>query len=234
MKDSFESKNSGKSLLRAIPARKLVGEHVFEYLKKTVVRGEFPPGARLVENIIAQALNVSRTPVREAIHKLEKEGLLEKQTRGGFIIRELTREEIEETFGIRSVLEGYAARIAAQKCSGKALVPLEKTIDEFQEKLDQGLLEELPGINTRFHDLLYNLSKSPRLVSMINGLGDRIFRFRRIILKKKELARISNEDHRAMISLMRSNRPDDVEKLVREHILRGQAAVLKDFDGAED
>ncbi len=72
-------------------------------------------GSRVVESRIAEALGISRTPVREAMHKLEREGLLQRQPKGGYIVLGLNRDDIEETFGIRSVLESYAARLAAVK-----------------------------------------------------------------------------------------------------------------------
>ena len=142
----------------------------------------------------------------------------------------LTRADVEETFGIRSILESYAARIAALKHRESDLVPLEKKIREYQEYLDNGQLDALPKINTEFHDLLYALSQSPRLVKMINELRDLIFRFRQVILKVEDTARLSNEDHLLMLEHMKKREAEKVEKLVREHILRGQEIVLKAFD----
>jgi len=84
--------------------------------------------------------------------------------------------------------------------------------------LDAGRLDALSTINTEFHDLLYALSGSPRLVKMINDLRDPIYRFRRIILKRTDLARRSNEDHREMLRLMRERDEEGVERVVREHI----------------
>ncbi len=97
---------------------------------------------------------------------------------GGFTVLGLTRNDIEETFGIRSVLEGYAARLAAVKHEAKQeLEALEKKIEEFQNALDRKRMNLLPAINTEFHDLLYSLSKSSKLISIINGLRDQIYRF---------------------------------------------------------
>lgn len=207
-----------------------MGQHVFEYLRESIVRGDISPGNRLVEIRIADALGVSRTPVREAIHKLEREGLLMKQPKSGFVVLGLLREEIEETFGIRGILEGYAARLAALKHEEKALIPLEEKIDEYQEHVNRRDLDALSKINTEFHDMLYALSGSPKLVEMINRLRDQIHRFRKIILKKERLARASLEDHRVMLRLIKKREAEKVEKLVREHILRGQTAVLQELD----
>jgi DNA-binding GntR family transcriptional regulator len=90
-------------------------------------------------------------------------------------------------------------------------------------------METLPEINTEFHELLYDLSKSPRLIHMINGLRDQIFRFRQMILRNDKFAKISNEDHMQMLKFMRQRDAEKVESLVREHISRGRDAVLKEF-----
>jgi DNA-binding GntR family transcriptional regulator len=216
--------------LNEVPPRKSLGQHVFENLKQAIIRGDIPSGERLVENAIAETMDISRTPVREAIHKLEREGFLKKLPRGGFTVIGLTREDIEETFGIRSVLESYAARLAASKHQEKELIPLEKKVDEYQKYLNLGKLDILPKINTEFHDLLYALSQSPKLIKMIAALSDQIFRFRQIILKNKSLARMSHEDHRQMIAAIRNRDAECVEKLVKAHIVRGQEVVLKEFD----
>ncbi|MBW1901184.1 MAG: GntR family transcriptional regulator [Deltaproteobacteria bacterium] len=221
----FEFKPTG-----FLSERKSTGQHVFEHIKQSIVRGDISPGNRLVEVRLADALGVSRTPVREAIHKLEREGLLMKQPKGGFVVLGLSREEIEETFGIRSILEGYAAKMAAIRHKKKELIPLEKKIDEYREHMNRGQLDVLRKINTEFHDLLYALSGSPKLVKMINGLGDQIHRFRKIILNKETLARASHEDHRMMLKHIGKRDAEKVERLVREHILRGQVAVLEEFD----
>ena len=218
-----------KYFFKSLPSRKSLGQHVFEGLKGAIVRGDVTPGNRLVEMKIAEALGISRTPVREAIHKLEREGLLKRLPQGGFSVVGLTREEIEETFGIRSILESYAARLATIKHRKEELRPLEEKIQEFQIFLDRGRLDELLRVNTEFHDLLYALSRSPKLMKMINDLRDQIYRVRRIILKVEKMAKISNDDHKEMLKAMVKRDANRVEKLVREHILRGQRVVLKEL-----
>ena len=216
--------------LQAFQVRKSLGEHVFESLKHSIVRGKISSGEWLVESHIAETLGISRTPVREAIHKLEREGLIERQPRGGFTVLGLKRDDIEETFGIRSVLEGYAARLATVKHEAQELEKLENKIDEFQNALDRKKMNLLPAINTAFHDLLYSLSKSPKLINMINGLRDQIYRYRQMILKEKKFASTSNLDHKKMLKYIRKRDAEGAERLVRDHILRGQEMVLKEYD----
>jgi DNA-binding GntR family transcriptional regulator len=230
MRRKVEIKNLDVDSLQALQARKPLGEHVFDSLKQAIIRGNMSPGEWLVESHIAETLGISRTPVREAIHKLEREGLIQRQPRGGFTVLGLNRDDIEETFGIRAVLEGYAARLAAIKHSKEELEALESKIEEFGKCLDRNQLNKLALINTEFHDMLYAMSKSPKLIHLINSLKDQIFRFRQMILKEAKMAKVSNEDHKQMLKFIRRRDANGVELLVRDHILRGQEVVLKDYD----
>ena len=182
---SQKDTDRGFTELGKIGQRKSLGQHVFENLKNAIIKGDITPGGRLIESRLAETLGISRTPVREAIHKLEREGYLQKLPRGGFSVPGLSRDDVEETFGIRSILESYAARLAAKKHCQEDLKPLEHKIKIYQQHLDCKNLDALPDINTEFHDLLYALSKSPKLIHMINNLRDQIYRFRQMILKKK-------------------------------------------------
>jgi DNA-binding GntR family transcriptional regulator len=208
-------------------ARKSLGQDVFEYLKTAIIDETIEPGSRLVESRIADQLGISRTPLREALHKLEREDWIEKIPSGGFRVVTLTARDIEETFGIRSVLEAYAARLAAENCRRKDLIPLEKQIQKFRECLDSDPSgDQLQAINTRFHDLLYALSRSPKLIQMIGRLRAQISRFRKIILKQEDYAIQSNADHIRMVEAIKKRDGDGVELLVRQHILKGKQAVL--------
>lgn len=219
--------------LKSLPQRKSLGQSAYDRLKQAIVRGDFSPASHVIENRVAAAFGVSRTPVREAIHKLEREGLLKRSSSGGYFVAGLTRQDIKETFGIRSVLESYAARLATLQCQAKDLLALEEKMGEYQDCLDRGRMEELPRINTEFHDLLYVLSHSPKLIAMINDLRDPVFRFRKVLLNVEDMARRSNEDHRLMMACIRKRDAEAVEKLVREHILRGQEMFLRHFDSQQ-
>ena len=230
MEEIMETGASGLDTLAVLPARKSAGQHVFGYLKQAITRGDIAPGNRLIESRIADSIGVSRTPVREAFHKLESQGFLRRLPTGGFTVIGLTSRDIDETFGIRSVLEAYAARLAAENHTHHELSLLEEKISEYQHTLEQNRITELEEINTQFHDLLYALSNSPRLIKMINDLKAQIYRFRHIILSQTEMARQSNQDHILMVTAIKNHDADGVEKLVREHILRGKAAVLKQLE----
>lgn len=214
--------------------RKSLGEDVFEYLRDAIINQTIEPGSRLVESKIADILGISRTPLREALHKLEREDWIEKIPSGGYQVVTLTKADIEQTFGIRSVLEAYAARLAAENHKAKDLVPLEKKLKEYQKCLAfQKDHDKLQQINTEFHDLLYSLGNNPKLIKMINQLRSQISMFRQIILKQEEYARQSHEDHINMLAAIKNRDGDAVEQLVRNHIIKGKNVVLTELQQKE-
>ena len=220
-------------LSNSFKERKSLGQDVFEYLKNAIIDQTIEPGSRLVESKIADMLGISRTPLREALHKLEREDWIEKKPSGGFQVVTLTKDDIEETFGIRSVLESYAARLVAENSQEKDLIPLEKKMKEYQNCLEKKSNDKLQKINTQFHDLLYGLSKSPKLIKMINQLKSQISMSRQIILKKDEYAQESNDDHVKMLDAIKNRDGEAVEQLVREHIIKGKNAVLSQLNQEE-
>jgi DNA-binding GntR family transcriptional regulator len=171
--------------------------------------------------------------VREAFHKLEREGLIKQIPQGGYTVTGLTKEDIEDIFGIRSLLESYAAVLAAKNHKENDLLPLEEKNREFQRCLDQNQLEKLPEINTEFHDILYALSGRPLLFKMISQLQAQIYRFRKIILIEKKNAGISIKLHKALVSALKRRDIVQVEQLLKKHILRGQKIVLKSLKNKE-
>lgn len=206
--------------------RRSLGQDVFEYLKNAIIEQAIKPAERLVETRIADMLGISRTPLREALHKLEREGWIEKPPSGGYMVVTLAKEDIEQAFAIRSVLEAYAARLAAEKHKEKDLVPLEKKMKEFQDCLETDDKDKLHRINTEFHELLYGLSDSPRLIKMINQLREQVSMFRRIILKQDSFVHESKDDHIKILSLIRARDGEGVERLVRLYIDKGKKVAL--------
>jgi DNA-binding GntR family transcriptional regulator len=227
-KQDIHSKRSDPFPIRSLK-RENLSYQVFEQIKEMIVRGEIPAGKRMIESEIAESMGISRTPVREAVHKLEAEGLLKPLPKGGYVVRGLDICDIEETFEIRSILESFASYLAAQRHSNKEIVPLEEKIEEFQGYLDKHDLKELARINTEFHELLYALSRSPRLVKMIHNLRDEIYFLRKIILHSVDMAHLSNNDHKEIIKAIKRREAKKVERLVRDHILRGKEFVINEI-----
>lgn len=209
---------------------KPLGQRVFLILREAIVRGEISPETRLTENLLADAFNISRTPVREALHKLEREGLIEKLSQGGFSISNLTHDEIAEAFDITGMLESYAARLASTRGQDADFLVLEDTNKEFQDSLDQGKLGDLPNIKRKFHSHLYSMSNSRRLIRIIKQYGDQMYLVRRAILRTEHLARICLEDQKGIVEAIKARNLDQVELAVRKHIMRGKEFILSSLN----
>jgi DNA-binding GntR family transcriptional regulator len=208
-------------------------EEVYGTLKKAILRGQIGSGERLIEEQLAAALGISRTPIREAIHKLEKDDVVVRLPRGGFSVRQFTVEDIEEIFGIRSVLESHAAVLATRYVTPERLRLLEKKIERSRVCLARGDVAGLIRLNTEFHEILYKSGKSKRLYDMISSFRDYFYRYRVAILGVDGMPEMSIQDHSNMLEAMRDGDSAQVEGLVRRHILRGKDIVIQEIRGGK-
>jgi len=202
-------------------------EQVYRKLKESILNIALEPNKRLIEEKLAGEMGTSRTPVREAIQKLEKEGLIPRLPRGGFAVNVVTDEDIEEVFGIRSVLEGYAAYLATMRATDDDLRLMEDIVSKQEGCLDQAETDEIVRLNTEFHDILYKSAQSKKLYTIINDLRDLIYRYRILILRYEGMASIAIQDHKDMITQMKARNAKQVEKLVRKHIVRGMGLIKR-------
>jgi DNA-binding GntR family transcriptional regulator len=209
---------------------KSLREMVYQSLRKTILHGKLKAGQRLIEETLAYQIGISRTPVREAFHKLERDELVTRLPKGGFAVREFTKEDVEEIFGIRSALESYAAYLAALHITPEKISALEKKIEESESAVKKGDDEKVVELHTEFHDLLYKSCKSRKLIEMINNFRDYFYRYRSALLHTEGGFRYANEDHRRMLEAMKKKNPRLVERLVRQHLVRGKEIVIKEIN----
>ncbi|OGP63344.1 MAG: hypothetical protein A2169_06250 [Deltaproteobacteria bacterium RBG_13_47_9] len=210
--------------------RKSLREVVYESLRKTILHGKLKAGQRLIEETLAHQIGISRTPVREAFYKLERDDLVYRLSKGGFAVKEFTKEDVEEIFGIRSALESYAAYLATQHITPDKISALEKKIEESENALKRREEEKVVQAHTDFHDILYKSCKSKKLIEMINNFRDYFYRYRSALLRTEEGFNDSIKGHRQMLEAMKKKNPSLVEKLVRQHLLRGKELIFKEID----
>lgn len=215
----------GEQMELKLKRERSLREQVYKKMKENIITGVYGPHKRLIEEKIADELGTSRTPVREAIQKLEKEGLVYKLPKGGFAVKSISEEDIDEVFEIRSMLEGYAGFLATKRIGDDEISALEEIVKKGEEYLRKGDLEPLVSLNTEFHEKLYKSSKSKFLCSLIKDLRDFMYAFRLIMFKYRELAEISLEDHKKMIELMKQKKAKSVQSLIKRHILRGRKLI---------
>jgi len=207
--------------------KRLLREHVYVSIKGAIIGGEFEPGRRLIEEKLADDMKTSRTPVREAIQKLEKEGLIYRLPRGGFAVKGVTEEEVEEVFGLRGILEGYAGFLATARMDDAELKSLEDIIALEETCLQDMNVEEFIRLDGEFHDVVYKAAKNNRLYNLLHDLRDYIYRYRVIIMRYQRKPQLAVQDHKEMVASIRSRNAKQVEKLVRKHMTRGKEVIKK-------
>jgi DNA-binding GntR family transcriptional regulator len=220
-------KNKENSEDRKRKKKMLLREQVYAGIKNAIIGGEFEPGRRLIEERLAEDMKTSRTPVREAIQKLEKEGLIQRLPRGGFAVKGVSEEEVEEVFDLRAVLEGYAAYLATARIEEEELNALEAIIKVEEAALSTMDVEEFIKLDSEFHDSLYKAAKNNRLYGLLNDLRDYMYRYRVILLRYGRKAALAVQDHKEMVESLRAKNARQVEKLVRKHMTRGKNLIRR-------
>ena len=205
-----------------------IRERVYAYLKTSVLSGRFSPGKRLTEEHLAEEMGVSRTPIREALHKLETEGLIKPLERRGFIVAADSREELEELFDIRATLEGYALRLISETISEETLKRMDRLILKAEDALKRKKIEEIFEWNTQFHDTLHDLiAHKPRIYSMIANVRKYVLRYRKDTLHYLDGAKRTIDGHKKIMLALRLKDPDLCERIMREHIREAKEDALK-------
>src|SRR5574337_284784 len=205
-----------------------VTEKAYEYLKTSILSGRFNPGERLAEEHLAKELGISRTPIREALHKLESEGLIKPLATRGFIASQDSKEEVEELFEIRAVLEGYALRVICGRVTDSVLEQLEQAVEKAEEALRSHSLDELFQWNTRFHDTLHDLiTDKHRLYHQMVTMRQYVLRYRKNTLQYPDGGRRTVDGHRKILLALRLRDPDLCERLMREHIQQSEKDAVQ-------
>ena len=201
-------------------AKKTLNEIIYEDLKDKILRGDIPSKERLQEDNLAKVYETSRTPIRDALRKLEQENIIEKLPYGGYEIKEVDIEEIEEIFGIRSVLESYAASLATERITEPEVEKIEEILTRAQEALNNDNFEAFAVLDTEFHTCLYKASRSDHTLRILLNLWDYFIRYRKIAFLTKPNLEDSHNGHQMILKKLKEGDKKAVESLVREHVNR--------------
>lgn len=215
---------SGPSGEQAIPAR----EYAYLHLKTLILSDRFAPGQRLAEEQLAKEFGISRTPIREALHKLESEGLITSLPTRGFVASHDSQEDMEEIIELRAILEGYALRVICGRLTERQLQGLEETVRKTEDAQRHQHLDDVSRWNTRFHDMLHDLiSDKRRLCQQVVTMRRYVFRYRESEQPEPEGGRRTVEDHRRILMALRFRDPALCEYVMREHIHRSRGDRLR-------
>ena len=215
--DTLDNHKDPKSLSRS--------EQAYRHIREAIRCGRYKPGDRLREVDLAAELGLSRTPVRQAFARLEANGLIVNDPVRGFVVTTLDFAAINELYYIREVLEGTAARLAAQHASDVELSILIELGEQYKAAVDdEALLKER---NRQFHDMLCQCSHNRYLLGTIASLYDSLSLLGNSVLTQRARAEETFLEHEAVIDAIRRRDPDAAEQTIREHIRRSQKARLK-------
>ena len=200
---------------------------VFNTLRRAILKGELKPGERLMEITLADKLGVSRTPIREAIRKLELEVLVVMAPRIGAKVASITERDLNDVLEVRKGMEVLAISLACKRITGEELEKLETIEQSFQKLIESGNLTELAEMDVKFHDTIYQATNNQRLVQLLNNLREQMYRYRMEYLKDIAVRRTLAEEHKAICRALRERDEQQAEEYVSIHIDNQQKAIIR-------
>lgn len=202
-------------------------EEVFYTIREAILKGNLKPGTRLKEIALANEMGVSRTPVRDAIRKLEQEGLVVIEPNRGACVSEIARQELNDVLELRRGLEELAIRKACERITEEELKNLELAAEEFSSLVSDRDLKELAEADVHFHDVIYRASHNRRLVQLLNNLREQMYRFRMEYLKDEKSGNILDAEHHAILEAVRSRDAELAATAICRHIDNQYDQILK-------
>ena len=186
---------------------------VFNTLRQAILRGELKPGERLMEIQLANKLGVSRTPIREAIRKLELEGLVLMIPRKGAEVAEITEKNMRDVLEVRKALEELAVQLACEKITAEEIEEMKKAAEEFRMILKNKDITEIAEADVRFHDIIYMATDNQKLILLLNNLRDRVE-----YLKREEAHPQLIAEHAAIIEYISKGEKKAATDVMCKHI----------------
>lgn len=191
---------------------------VFNTLRQAILRGELKPGERLMEIQLANKLGVSRTPIREAIRKLELEGLVLMIPRKGAEVADITEKSLRDVLEVRKALEELSVQLACEKITEEEIKELEKAAEEFKKILKSDDITEVAEADVRFHDVIYMATDNQKLIQLLNKLREQMYRYRVEYLKNPKVHQKLIREHEEIIRHIKNREKEAATEIVCKHI----------------
>jgi DNA-binding GntR family transcriptional regulator len=212
---------------KPIERHQTLREKILETIRDAILKGSLKPGERVSEPELAERFGISRTPIREAFRQLESEGYLEVIPRRGAVVASLSERDVVEFYSIKSILEGHAARIAAERLSDRDLDRLEAINAKLAQIAGDGDVKSFFRVHNEFHDLFIKASGNDKLAELINHLLLKFNRLRLASLSQPGRMDISVQEHRKIIEAFRKHDGDQAENLVRHTATIGAEVLIQ-------
>ena len=191
---------------------------VFQTLRNAIITGELQPGERLMETQLAERLGVSRTPIREAIRKLELEGLVIMVPRKGAQVAQFTEKDIQDVLEVRAALESLAAKLACNRMDDRSFLKLQLAIAEYNYAAKNKDLEAMIEKDVEFHDIICNATQNDKLIQIFTNLKEQVNRYRITYLKNVEDSETVEAEHLAILEALKNKNEEVAGNLASKHI----------------
>jgi DNA-binding GntR family transcriptional regulator len=212
---------------KPIERHQTLREKILETIRDAILKGSLKPGERVSEPELAERFGISRTPIREAFRQLESEGYLEVIPRKGAVVASLSERDVVEFYAIKSILEGHAARIAAERMTDREIERLEAINTKLQQIAADGDIKSFFRVHNEFHELFIKASGNDKLVELISQLVLKFNRLRLASLAQPGRMEISVQEHRKIIEAFRRHDGDRADSLVRHTATIGAEVLIQ-------
>ena len=199
---------------------------VFNILRQAILKGELEPGERLMEVSLAGKLGVSRTPVREAIRKLELEGLVLMIPRRGAEVARISEKNMKDVLEVREGLENLALELACERITPNQVMDIKKANVNFENTLSQGDVIAIAEADEHFHELIYEACNNDKLIQVLNNLKEQMYRYRLEHIKASKGRQRLVTEHKAIVAALEKRDPEEAKRVMHEHLLNQEETVL--------
>lgn len=201
-------------------------EIVYEELKMQILTGKIVPGTRMMEVELAEDMGVSRTPIREAIRKLEKEGLVTIEPRRGAYASQMSTDDMVEILEVRQNMEGLAAYIAAQRMKPEQFKILKEVEDAYNRAVEKGNAADMIKYDTKFHKLIVASSNNKILIQMVEQLQEMVLRFRYVYYDDFKRAENMPNEHQMIMDAIEGSNAEAARIAADNHVAKLKDLVL--------
>ena len=203
----------------------LLSDQIFDQLEGDILKGVYKRGDIITETQVSEKLGVSRTPVREAMRRLEQEHMIEDSSKGMIVVG-ISDRDAECIYEIRERIEGLAAREAALNASGEQINQMKETLDMQEYYISKGDIEKIREMDSRFHELMYKASASSVLCDTLMSLHRKVQKYRMNSVSHSDRATKSINEHRKIYEALEKRDPDAAEKATTEHVVKAKTSIL--------
>ena len=203
---------------------------VFKTLRQGILTGELKPGERLMEIHLAKRLGVSRTPIREAIRKLELEGLVTMIPRRGAEVAKITAKNLRDVLEVRVALDELAVQLACERMLDEDIEQLRKACEEFARVTGTKDATVISRADVALHDIIVDSTGNIRLKQLVNNLAEQMYRYRFEYIKDSVYHERLIEEHRELLESLESRDTERAAKAVRTHILNQEETIRRHLD----